>query len=545
MDPIDSEQSAPAAAIGEWRALLGDAWVDDTPATRARLERATFAVPGRVLLHLRPGTVDEVAACLRVAERHGLSVNVFSRGRNYGYSTNGPAAGATVALELSRLAAITDFDEELGYIRVQAGVTFAQVLDFLAARGSRRYLPATGGPPDGSVLANTVERGHGLGHGGDRYASSCRYEVVTARGERLETGFGRFEGSRIANLMRSGVGPSLDGLFTQSSLGVVTAATIWLPRRPRCWTSFLVPTPSRDRIGVLFECVAEATRQGLVREGAAFALGGFKIATILMRREDFSRPAGGSISWEGLRRHSRRWAHAAWFLAVMVDADSEDMLAAKERALAAIFRPALVSGERLVTLSAARARLALAASKVLPAPLATMIRQIVGVFHTNTPQLGHAIDDPLHTVYWPIPRARPLPGVDPNADGVGLLWVSVPVPMREREITEVCTLIDDGLLAHGFEPSTQVTLMSERLVRVITGLNYDRSEPGQDERAIRCQEQVYAELRRRGYYTYRLQPHLMNEYAAHGADHQAVVARLKHALDPGNVLDPSRYPARP
>ncbi len=537
--------AAPAAAIAEWRAVLGDAWVDDAPVTRARLEQATFAVPGRVAVHLRPGTPDEVAACLRVAARHGVAVNVFSRGKNYGYSANGPAAGAAAAMELSRLSAITEFDEELGYARVQAGVTFAQLNHFLADRGSRRFVPSTGGPTDGSVLANTVERGHGLGVGGDRYAHSCRYEIVTARGERFETGFGRFEGSRIANLMRSGVGPSIDGLFTQSSLGVVTAATIWLPRRPRHWTAFLVPTPSRDRIGGLFACVGEAARQGLVRDGMAFAFNEYKLASLVLRREDFGPLGGASLPWAGLRLHSKRWMHSAWFLACTVEADSEALLEAKERALEDVFRPALRAGERLVVLSASRARLALAASRLMPSAVAATVRQMVDVFHTHAPVLGHLIDQPLRTVYWPMPRARALAGDDLHADGVGLLWVSVPVPLREAEVTLVATRIDEGLLAHGFEPSTQVTLVSERLARVITALMYDRSVPGRDEAAIRCAHDVYDDLRARGYYTYRLAPYMMEEYAAYGAAHQGVVARLKHAMDPGGVLDPSRYPSGP
>ena len=544
-DVADTVAHAAAAATARWRALLGAAWVDDTADTCARLESGTFPIPGKVLVHLRPGSVDEVAACLRIAREHGLSVNVFSRGRNYGYSANGPARGTTASMELSRLSAITEFDETLGYVRIQAGVTFAQLHAFLASRGSGCYLPSTGGPTDGSVLANTVERGHGLGYGGDRYNHSCRYEIVTADGARFETGFGRFEGARIANLMRSGVGPALEGLFTQSPLGVVTAATVWLPRKPRHWTTFLVPTRSRDRVGAMFEAVGEASRQGLVRDGMAFALNEYKLASLQLRREDFAPPAGSAVSFESLRRFSSRWLDTAWFLACTVDADSEDLLAAKARALAGIFRPVLRATEPLVKLSAGRARLADRAARMLPAPAAMTVRQVVDVFYTNVPLLGHLIENPLRTTYWPIPRARSVKGDDLHADRVGLVWISVPVPMKAEEISDVCGRIDRGLLAHGFEPSTQVTLVTERLVRVITALMYDRAEPGRDERAITCAREVYADLRKSGYYTYRLQPYMMDEYAQYGAAHQDVVSRIKLALDPNGVLDPSRYPSAP
>jgi 4-cresol dehydrogenase (hydroxylating) flavoprotein subunit len=530
------------AAIAEWRTLLGDAWIDTSAERCTRLELATFRTRGRVLVHLCPGNVEEVVGCLRIANRHGVPISAFSRGKNYGYSSSGPGDGATAALELSRLTAITEFDEELGYVRIQAGVTFAQLGDYLAERGSARMLPSTGGPADGSILANTIERGHGLGYGGNRYSHSCRYEVITARGERFETGFGRFENSRVANLMRTGVGPALDGLFTQSSLGVVTAITLWLPRRPRFHATILLPTPSRDRIGDLFDCVGEASRQNLIRDGGAFAMGAYKLASLLLRREDFTS-AGKLLTWDDLRLHSRRWGNAQWFLVALADADSKRLLRAKTQAIRSIFRSSLQSKEHLVLMTSPRVRLARAVARVLPAPAAEFVRRMCDVMYERSPLLGHRVEQPLRTVYWTKPKAQFSACQDPHADGVGLIWVSVPVPLRGKEITEVCRTIDDGLLAHGFEPSTQVTLVSERVARVITALMYDRSRPESDERALQCQTAVYDDLRRRGYYTYRLQPHLMDEYAMYGVEHQAVVARIRQALDPMDVLDPARYHA--
>jgi 4-cresol dehydrogenase (hydroxylating) len=531
-----------SAATSAFRAALGSAFVDDSPEALQRLERATFATSGRALLHLKPGSVDEVATCVRVAAEHGLVVNVFGRGRNYGYSSNAAVRGASVAIELSRLDAITELDDTLGVVRVQAGVTFAQLNEYLRARGARRFLPSTGGPADGSVLANTVERGHGLGIGGDRYEQSCRYEVVTPRGERLETGFGRFDGARIANLMSTGVGPSLDGLFTQSSLGIVTAATIWLPRRPRHWRTFLIATRDRERIGTLFAAIGEATRQGVVREGMAFAMNEHKLASLQLRREDFGPPGDEAVSYAMLKQHSRRWMDTAWLLACTVEADTEALVAAKARALGGVLRPVLGPAERSVVLSSSRARFALWLARFLSAPLAATIRQAVDVFFTRTPLLGHLIEAPLRTAYWAVPRDRPVVGDELHADRVGLLWVSVPVPLRADEVQHVCSRIDAALLARGFEPSTQVTLMSERLVRVITALMYERTTPERDQEAIDCARAAYAELARDGYVTYRLQPYLMDEYAAGDTPYGHVARAIKEALDPTGVLDPSRYP---
>jgi 4-cresol dehydrogenase (hydroxylating) len=531
-------------AIAEWTSLLGAVWVERSALSIARLEAATFETSGHTLAHISPATVQELSACLRIASRHRIPVNVFSRGKSYGYSSCAPSAGTTATIDLSRLNGITEFDEELGYVRVEPGVTFLQLNAFLEARGSRRFLPATGGPADGSVLANTVERGHGLGYGGDRYGHSCRYQIVTSDGQCFETGFGRFEGSRVANLMRTGVGPSLDGLFTQSSYGVVTAITLWLPRKPRYHATVLVLTPSRNRVGALFDCTAEALRQGLLRDGSTFAMGEYKLASILARREEYG-PTGKVLGWNELRHHRRRWGNGAWLLAATLEADTPALLSAKVAATRAIFSLAREKGERLLLLTSRRVRLVRALLPLLPAPLANVLRQILDVFYEHTPLLGHPIEQPLRTAYWAVPKSRSASGQDLHADAVGLLWVSVPVPLRGQDIATVTTTIDDGLLEHGFEPATQVTVVSERVARVITALMYDRTEPNQDQHAIACQNAVYATLRSLGYYTYRLQPHLMTEYAGYGDVHQSVVGRIKKALDPANVLDPSRYPGLP
>ena len=54
----------------------------------------------------------------------------------------------------------------------------------------------------------------------------------------LETGMARFKGSQSAEVYRWGLGPGLDGLFTQSNLGIVTRMTVWLMPAPEYFQAF-------------------------------------------------------------------------------------------------------------------------------------------------------------------------------------------------------------------------------------------------------------------------------------------------------------------
>jgi 4-cresol dehydrogenase (hydroxylating) len=64
-------------------------------------------------------------------------------------------------------------------------------------------------------------------------------------GSCVHTGFGRFEAALAAKALAHGVGPSLDGLFIQSNLGIVTQLTHWLTPAPGFheYFSFAINTP--------------------------------------------------------------------------------------------------------------------------------------------------------------------------------------------------------------------------------------------------------------------------------------------------------------
>src|SRR5690606_37865001 len=95
---------------------------------------------------------------------------------------------------------------------------------------------------------NTVERGDPVGPWGDRLHHVCALEVVLPTGELVHTGFARFPEARAAHLHRWGVGPALDGLFTQSNLGIVTRMTMWLVPRPAFFESFACTIDGRDAL---------------------------------------------------------------------------------------------------------------------------------------------------------------------------------------------------------------------------------------------------------------------------------------------------------
>ena len=133
---------------------------------------------------------------------------------------------------------ILDFSEDLAYVTIEPGVTQAQLFAFLREQRSKLWMDATGASPECSLIGNAVESGFGHTPYGDHFANSCGLEVVLPNGEVIDTGFARFPGAHAAPAYRWGVGPSLDGMFSQSNFGIVTRMTQWLMPAPEYFQAY-------------------------------------------------------------------------------------------------------------------------------------------------------------------------------------------------------------------------------------------------------------------------------------------------------------------
>jgi 4-cresol dehydrogenase (hydroxylating) flavoprotein subunit len=177
-----------------------------------------------------PANVEEIKAVLAIARAARLPLWTVSTGHNYAYGGAAPCLKGSVILDLSRMQSI-EVDPDLAYAMVEPGVTYLQLYTFIREKKHRLMIDCPD-PGWGSVLGNTLERGVGYTPHGDHAAQQCGMEVVLATGEVVRTGMGAMTGNPAWPLYKGGFGPSLDGLFLQSNLGVVTKIGVWLMPEP-------------------------------------------------------------------------------------------------------------------------------------------------------------------------------------------------------------------------------------------------------------------------------------------------------------------------
>jgi 4-cresol dehydrogenase (hydroxylating) len=222
-------------------------------------------VPAAVV---RPGSVSEVQDVVRAANRYGLSLWPVSRGKNLAYGGAAPRHGGSVVVDLGRMNRILEVSEQFGYAVVEPGVSYADLHRYLSESGSAFWADV----PDlewGSVVGNTVERGNGYTPYGDHFGVQCGMEVVLPDGDLLRTGMGAMPGSRSWQLFKYGYGPYLDGLFTQSNLGIVTKLGVWLMPRPAGFRPYMIILPREEDIGPAADIMRALRMRGTMQNTAS------------------------------------------------------------------------------------------------------------------------------------------------------------------------------------------------------------------------------------------------------------------------------------
>lgn len=495
-----------------WARALPAGAVRTSAAELAAALAGTMACERRVTAILVPRGAADVAAILRIATHTRHPVYAYSRGRNWGLGSKLPTQDGCALIDLSAMDRIVDYDPALGTITVEPGVHFAQVAAFLHEKDSPFYASAIGGSPYASLIGNALERGGGDGPLGNRAEHMTALEVVLGSGEVVRSGFGRFGSASTARLVRHGVGPGFENLFTQSNFGVVTQATFWLQRKPveRAHLSWRVQTTAE--LSPLLDALRTLLQEGVIPPTQATLWNGTKI---LAR----SGPHAGA-HLGALGEPTNGFAATGWMLALQVHAASQPLL----DATVAHVRERLHHPNRQATeLTRGDA----------PAALWQQLEP-------GTPSGANVL-----SAYWRKARApQAIADLDPDRDRCGVLWICPSLPLDGAELAKVLAHIEALVARHGFEANIGLNPVSPRAVEVYLAIMFDRELAGEDAKAMHCHDAVLAWLMAQGHLPYRLGVQSMAQMPQARDDTDAWLGRIKQASDPADIVSPARYEAR-
>jgi 4-cresol dehydrogenase (hydroxylating) flavoprotein subunit len=504
-------------------------------------ETTNYYTDKKIRLSVKPSTTEQLQQCIILANECAITVYPISRGCNWGYGSRVPIADNSILVELSNMNRILDYNEQLGYVTLEPGVTFQQLFEFLREKKSELILSATGGSTGSSLVGNAIERGIGTGLYADRFASVCGIEAVLPNGEIVASGFGRYGTHTATNVYRWGSGPSIDGLFSQSNFGIVTKLTQWLLKLPEYFQLVAYRLKDNNRLPALMDKLQDLAASGLVRPTITM-YNDFRVLSTVMQYPFNSCTPGKThpndllevirnttpfgplaSTWNGeisIRSVNKKHGHVQ---ASIIEAELKPFVDE-------LFVVEIGKEEMLQTLH--NHYNGITGDREADALRSYLLRKYIGI-PENTP---------IKQTYWR--KRKPLPEImNPDADKCGMIWFSPIVPFTGQYIGKAIDIINNIVYKYPFEPAISLQCMTERAINIIGSINWDREVEGEDELAAQCYSELNSALKENGFFPYRDTTMGMQMKAEAGVDDSYIrfLSKIKQAIDPNNILAPGRY----
>lgn len=526
------------------KAIVGDEFVLSRDDQRDRYSNCTVPWHHRCAAVVFPGTREEIVGIVRLAMEVGVPIWPFSTGRNWGYGASLACENDAIIMIMERMNRVLEVNEELAYAVIEPGVTYQQLSDHLRNKGFKLWADCIDGTPHGSVIGNALERGVGETPYGDHFGNLCGLEVVLPNGEVVLVG-ATSEDQRTWHTHKWGLGPSLDGLFSQSNFGIVTRAGIWLMPEPEAYCSYVFEITDQSSVPAVLDAFRWLALHG-VATSKLHMINDFVSMTVLTQRQDEAVSQKGRLLPAELDTLRRKYRVAPWSCGGGLYGTREQVAVQRR-----LLRRKLSRYGRLIFLT--DTRVAMIESFIgLARGHRWLLPFIHVLFRTSLPVLelaphAHRVLKGIPTeyfvrhAYYRNAVARPDENVDPARDRCGLIWFAPILPLSGFEVMEYLATAKAAFERHEFDFYVALLMMNPRSVIALMAIIYKRDDPEEVARAERLYAQLLEDMRGARLQQYRAGVGAWGEIHSGSPALRNLNLRIKRALDPRNILAPGRY----
>ena len=544
MDALQMGVQLPPSVADALRAIVGNEHVLTTPDALDAYSRCTIPWSTQCAAVIFPASTEEVAEAVKVAARHGVPIWPSSKGRNWGYATTLASRDGAIVMILERMNRIIEVNEELAYAVIEPGVTYEQFNAYLRERGHKLWIDCIDGTAQGSVLGNAIERGVGETSYGDHFGNLCGLEVVLPDGEVIRTGSTR-QGLKTWHTHKWGVGPYLEGIFTQSNLGIVTRAGIWLLPEPESHNSFVFQVFDESVLPKVLDAYRHLALTGVITT-KMHMINDFVSMSILTQRMSESVSQSGALTDADLDRLRHKYGVSPWSCAGAIY--GAPALVRLQRSL---IRKALGPYGKLIFVAdwqvpwierIVRWSWKSDAMRWLTQKLAgTSLPMLESAPFVHKIQQGIPTEYFVKHAYYRYRHSRPVGDVHPARDGCGLIWFAPIVPFTNEHVWPYLDEARKIYAAHGFDFYVAMMLMNPRSMICLMAVMFDRESPQEVEQSKRLYDALLAHMRERHYEQYRAGFAAWDTLYDDAPELKRLNDRIKAALDPANILAPGHY----
>ncbi|KAH7072697.1 hypothetical protein BKA63DRAFT_472831 [Paraphoma chrysanthemicola] len=501
-------------AVGEDQVLQGDDLTEYIDPYELQEAEGTRKMPSAAV---RPKNTDELKEVLKVSNEFGIPVWTFSRGKNLGYGGPAPRVNGSVALDLHRMNKIIEVNSEYSYAVVEPGVTFTDLYDHCVKTKSKVWpsVPSLGW---GSVVGNTLDRGVGFTPTATHHQHICGVEAMLANGDVVRTGQFGISNSPSAHLSKFTFGPSIEGLFLQSNLGIVTKMGIWLTPAPQAFMSVAFDMPDFEDIETIVDIFGPMRRDGLI-PNTAYVSNITEWLGMMGKREQFWPHDEPIPDWR-VAELQKQFDLGYWNLKF-------GLYGAKD-----VIQAHFDEVKKIISRKTSKGRLT---GKIFSAPEGetldpTSVPEQEGGFFVGIPTLWS-----LPMVHFRMPK---------DGGGVAAHYDYSPIiPSNGKEILSWVTNAKKICEADGFDLFCDF-FMHERHVIFVNMFTFDKTN-AEHRRAVQAIfDKLFEAGKKRGYSKYRSHVRAMDRVASlyEFNDHayRRFVETIKDAVDPNGILSPGK-----
>ncbi len=534
-----SGQEAFLQAVSKWRQLLGDQSVLSQEHASRRYGPNTIAVSHCIAAALVPNDTDDVIKILRIANQYRVPLYPISTGNNWGYGSANPVVDDCVVVDLRKMNRILDFNRNLGVTTVEPGVTQQQLREYLDRHSLPCLVPVTGAGPHCSLLGNAIERGYGITPYTDHCGAIMGVKAVLPDGRLYHSCHSEMGAEDADKAFKWGLGPYLDGLFTQSNFGIVTAMSIALAPQPEYIESFTFSLAHTDNLSKVVKAVRKILQTAGGLTGGVNLMNQRRVLSMMEPYPIQQSPQGGYISPDVIRNLGQRNQVMSWTGLGAIYGEKKLVVAARSiikkhlqphvRRLFFITPRLLHNAERL--------------AGVLPEPWGRRLAELTDMFSSVSRIInGYPSEIALPLSYW-LSGERPRSGqaMNPARDGCGLIWYSPLVPMIPEMAKEYVAMVETTCREHDINPLITLTSLTDRCFDSTVPLLFKRDDDNAVKNARRCYQTLMDRGREAGFVPYRLGIQAMRHTTDLPGTFWPLVRQIKESVDPENILAPGRY----
>ncbi len=186
-----------------------------------------------------PADIEQLRAILAIASESNVSLWVLPNTAANGGIVSSATDKDILVIDQSRMNRIVEVNAKGAFALVEPGVSYIQLYDYLQENNTGLWVDCDRNGLN-SVSGSISAREFGYTAYGDHTMMQCGMEIMLADGELVRLGMGAMPKSNTWQLAKYAYGPYLDGLFTQSGLGIVTKMGVWLMPEPPAYQPFAV-----------------------------------------------------------------------------------------------------------------------------------------------------------------------------------------------------------------------------------------------------------------------------------------------------------------